>query len=246
MTTVKPRITAIIPARLHSTRLPEKVLMLLNGKSLVQHVHDNLKELNVFDQIIIATDHAKIYDHVKSWEGKVVMTDNDHVCGTDRIAEVAAKLDTDYILNVQADEPMLTREHILPVIDLVNHQDFTIGTAYTSIQDETMFVDPNTVKVVVNSTGNCLYFSRSAIPYNRDGMTDLSLAKRHLGIYLFRRATLLDLVSLAPTKLELSEKLEQLRWLDYGHRMFGAEIPNTALSIDTIEDYRQVQALLES
>lgn len=245
MSLVHPKMAAIIPARLHSTRLPEKVLMEIKGKSLVQHVYSNLKELNVFDEIIIATDHVKIYNHVISWGGNVVMTSENHLCGTDRIAEVAQNLMVDYILNVQADEPMLTGEHILPVLALLNKDDFQIGTAFTTIDDLPMFQDPNVVKLVTDTSDRCLYFSRSPIPMERDDSNTFNLAKRHLGIYVFKRDTLLKLVTLSPSQLELCEKLEQLRWLENGYAIYGAEIPSNAISIDTQQDFEEVKALME-
>lgn len=242
---MKSKITAIIPARYASTRLPNKILSDIGGKSMIRRVYENMVALNVFDQVILAVDNPMVLEHVESWGGKAVLTREDHISGTDRIAEVAKDIEADYVINIQGDEPMIGTDHILPVLRLIEQADFEIGTAYCTVKDEVEFRNPNAVKVVVGQQNQCLYFSRASIPFNRDNPQDWQEGKRHLGIYLFKKSVLLDVVALPVGKLENIEKLEQLRWLENGYSIKGVAIPGNAISVDTQEDLERVRLALK-
>ncbi len=237
-------ITAIIPARLASTRLPNKVLIEIKGKPMIQHVYESVEQTQGIDHVLVATDSQEILDVVISFGGYGVMTASDHTCGTDRIAEAAQVVDTDLILNVQADEPMLKPKHLIPLISAAQDEAFQIGTVITPIDNLQEFRDQNVVKVVTRIDGSCLYFSRGDIPYQRANARDFSLAKRHIGIYCFDRETLTELVSLPHSPLEEYEKLEQLRWLQHGYPIQSVEIEGDILSVDTEEDLIAVRKLM--
>lgn len=236
-------ITAIIPARLASTRLPNKVILHINGKPMIQHVYESLKQIKGIDNVIVATDSKEVLDVVVGFNGFGVMTSPDHTCGTDRIAEAAKFIDSDLILNVQADEPLIKSKHLLPLIELAQHEEFKIGTTVTPIIDLQEYRDQNVVKVVTRLDGTCLYFSRGDIPYNRANARDFSLAKRHVGIYCFSKEVLEEVVLLPPTPLEDYEKLEQLRWLQHGYPIQSVEIDGDLISIDTEADIDKVRKM---
>lgn len=236
------KVSAIIPARIQSTRLPEKVMKKIGSKSMLEHTYTNVAQLELFENIIVATDSKKVFDHVHAFGGEAIMTSVDHICGTDRVAEAAQELSSDYILNVQADEPLIAAEHILPLIDLITQPKFQIGTIFSRVQDSFQFQNKNCVKVVCGKDSKCLYFSRSGIPCNRD-TNSIDYFHRHQGVYLFEKHTLLEVVQLPKSRLEQIERLEQLRWLENGFTIYGAEVPNTLMSIDTAADLDKVRQL---
>jgi len=237
-------ITAIIPARLDSTRLPNKVILDINGKPMIQHVYESVKRIKGIDQVIVATDSQEVLDIVIGFKGYGVITSADHICGTDRIAEVSKLVESDLILNVQADEPLIKPKHLLPLIELAQGEDFKIGTTITSIDTLQEYRDQNVVKVVTQLEGKCLYFSRGDIPYNRSNARDFSLAKRHIGIYCFAKDVLEEIVALPPSPLEECEKLEQLRWLQHGFPIQSVEIDGDLISVDTEDDLAAVRKLI--
>lgn len=242
-----PRKTtiAIIPARLESSRLDRKVLIDINGKPMIQHVYDRVKAVKQIEQVIIATDSQEIADVVVGFGGYAVMTSPDHTCGTDRIAEAASFLDAELVLNVQADEPLITEDHLVPLIDIAQSEEFEIGTLVTGFRSIEDFQDPNSVKVVRGDYGHCMYFSRSPIPYNRDNQEDYSKAIKHLGIYCFAPEILQKIVNLPQSPLEDVEKLEQLRWLQNGYKIKSVKVDGELTSVDTQEDLQKVKILFK-
>jgi 3-deoxy-manno-octulosonate cytidylyltransferase (CMP-KDO synthetase) len=232
---------AIIPARYASTRFPGKPLLRETGKYLIQHVYEQVSRARSLAEVIVATDDERIAEAVRSFHGRVVMTRSDHPSGTDRVAEVACGLDAEIIVNVQGDEPEIEPGNIDKLVSLLAGdtavQIGTLACPFPSAADPT---DPNAVKVVLDSRGRALYFSRSLIPYPRDTAGRPTVPAHwllHLGIYAYRRAFLLELAKLPPTPLEQREKLEQLRTLENGHAIAVGIVEKAAIGIDTPEDY---------
>lgn len=241
------KIIAIIPARLQSSRLPEKVLVDIGGKSIIQRVYEQATNAKVFDQVIVATDHQKIVDHCNALQMDVQMTSDSHISGTDRIAEVAQKIEADIIINIQGDEPFIEVECIQDLVQLLKQSRIKIGTLCKRIDDGDSIFDFNTVKLVKDQNGKVLYFSRQAIPGHRDlpfrKWKDKTDYYQHLGLYGFKRETLLEIVNLPPGNLELAEKLEQLRWLQNGYEIFCTEVQSKSFGIDTQENLEKARAI---
>ncbi len=242
---------AVIPARFAAVRLPGKPLLKETGKYLIQHVVEQARRAKLLSDAVVATDDPRIADAVQSFGGHFVMTRPDHVSGTDRVAEVAAKLDADIILNVQGDEPEMSPDNIDRLVALLrDNPDCQIGTVACPFPADAPTSgpgspqDPNAVKVVLDARGQALYFSRALIPFPRDLVSAGNLPQLptagyllHLGIYGFRRQTLLKLAQLKPTELEQTERLEQLRWLYNGFHIAVAIGSRPSAGIDTPDDY---------
>lgn len=245
-----PRILGIIPARYASTRFPGKPLHPIAGRPLVQHVVERCRLAKSLAEVIVATDDERIA-RTASGFARVEMTRSDHPSGTDRIAEVAARLECDAVVNVQGDEPLMDPA----VIDIVAAAlgECEMSTAATALRDPGEYDNPNVVKVVVGVSGRALYFSRRTIPFLRDGTT-ASVAEqmaafpflKHLGIYGYRRETLLRLVRHPVSPLEAAEKLEQLRALEHGISIAVARVDYESIGVDLPGDVARVEALLGS
>jgi 3-deoxy-manno-octulosonate cytidylyltransferase (CMP-KDO synthetase) len=242
---------AIIPARFDSTRFPGKPLSTLNGKILIQHVYENALDAKLIDSVLVATDDQRIFDAVNAFGGKVVMTSRGHESGTDRIAEAAAGIECEVVVNVQGDEPFIRPEMIDDVVDLLyNDTEASISTLATTITDNDDIRSPNVVKVVVDDNGFALYFSRSPIPYFRDDWKDIgdvayiadsTVIFKHIGIYGYKKDALLKFSSMPQGRLENIEKLEQLRALACGMKIKVKETEFDTFGIDTEEDLRKAE-----
>jgi 3-deoxy-manno-octulosonate cytidylyltransferase (CMP-KDO synthetase) len=238
------RTAIVIPARHASSRLPAKPLLRETGKYLIQHVYERACE-STADTVVVATDDARIFDAVKSFGGNVVMTRADHPSGTDRVAEVAEKLDADVIVNVQGDEPQIEAGTLDLLAGLLQtDREAPMGTLATPIRALEQWRDPNCVKVVCDRQGRALYFSRSPIPFVRDAEPDFASGRflQHLGLYAYRRQFLLNLATLPPEPLEQTEKLEQLRVLALGLRIQVGVVPHAHRGVDTPADYARFVA----
>ncbi|HKQ47649.1 MAG TPA: 3-deoxy-manno-octulosonate cytidylyltransferase [Phycisphaerae bacterium] len=235
------KAVAIIPARYASSRFPGKLLAKETGKYLIQHVYEQARRAARLGDVIVAADDPRIADAVRSFGGKAVMTRADHPSGSDRVAEVAAGLTADVIVNVQGDEPEIDPAYIDQLVDLMAaDKDIPIGTLACPFPKDTDPSDPNAVKVVCDARGRALYFSRALIPFPRDTggrPTEPHRWLLHLGIYAYRREFLLKLATLPPTPLELDEKLEQLRVLENGYPLAVGLVNQATIGIDTPEDY---------
>jgi 3-deoxy-manno-octulosonate cytidylyltransferase (CMP-KDO synthetase) len=237
----------IIPARYASSRLPGKPLLRTTGKYLVQHVYERACQSRA-DLVLVATDDSRIVAAVESFGGRVVLTRRDHPSGTDRVAEAARHLDADVIINLQGDEPLIDPNvlNLLPTL-LKRDEDADVATVAVPLGAAEQWRDPNCVKVVRDACGRALYFSRSPIPFVRDGQPDFAARPpcflQHLGLYAYRRPFLLNLASLPPEPLENLEKLEQLRILALGRRIHVGVVRNAAIGVDTYEDYERFVAL---
>ncbi len=246
----------IIPARYESTRFPGKPLYPLKGIPVIQHVYENSKHARLADDVIVATDNETIFERVFTFGGKAIMTDKKHPSGTDRIAEVAASMDYDIIVNVQADEPLIRPEMIDDVITVLNDKRASVGTLIKKIEDPKEIADPNIVKVVFDKEGYALYFSRAPIPFNRDEWKSLSEIRnskfefrifyKHIGIYSYRREVLIELAKMEPSRLEQIEKLEQLRALENGIKIKIKETFFETYGVDTPEDMERVEKCLST
>ncbi|MBN2474575.1 MAG: 3-deoxy-manno-octulosonate cytidylyltransferase [Pirellulales bacterium] len=235
----------VIPARLASTRLPRKLLLRQTGKSLLQHTYEAAQRARRPSGICVAADHPEIYAAVRAFHGRVEMTDPAAASGTDRVAEVARRLDgVDIIVNVQGDEPELAGESIDLVIRLLEEDpDAVMSTLATPIRSRQQLEDPACVKVVVDDRGRALYFSRSPIPHAREWDNSLLSADpphfhQHVGLYAYRREWLLQLARMPQSALEQIEKLEQLRVLEAGHSILVGVVDEPTFGIDTPEDYQ--------
>ena len=232
---------AVIPARFASSRLPGKPLLKDTGKYLIQHVYEQVSRADRVSTVIVATDDERIASAVASFGGRAAMTRADHPSGTDRVAEVAAGLDADIILNVQGDEPEIEPDSISKMVDLLSKRDAPpIATLACPFATDADPANPNSVKVVFNQRGRAMYFSRALVPYPRDAggkVTNPGAWHLHVGIYGYRRDTLLELAKLAPSPLEQTEKLEQLRFLEHGYAIAVGVVERAAIGIDTPEDY---------
>lgn len=229
------QVVAIIPARYASIRFPGKPLVCETGRPLVQHVYERAQQARLISRVIVATDDQRILDAVTSFGGEAVMTRTDHPNGSSRIAEVAANLDAEVVVNVQGDEPEIDPAHIDLAVDTLGDCDVaTLASPFDAVEDP---ADPDIVKVVVDRHGRALYFSRSVIPFDRDA-TGLIPPLKHIGLYAFRRTFLLDYVNLPVGRLEEAEQLEQLRILETGGSITVAMVRAGSHGIDTPEQYR--------
>jgi 3-deoxy-manno-octulosonate cytidylyltransferase (CMP-KDO synthetase) len=250
-------IVAIIPARFGSTRLPGKPLSDIHGKPMIQHVYERVRLARRVDRVLVATDDSRIAAAVVGFGGEAVMTSPAHPSGTDRLAEAVVGTDAEIVVNVQGDEPLLDPRAVDATVEaLLADPALDMATLSTPLSDDEELVDPSTVKVVVDGRGNALYFSRSPIPHVRADLAGpgsqpktiaRSLARKHVGLYVYRRAALLRLAGLAPTPLERAEGLEQLRALHHGIVVRVVPIEGwSGAAVDTPEDLERVRALMQA
>lgn len=245
-TEVIVKTAIVIPARYASTRLPGKPLLRNTGKYLVQHVYERACRSQA-GQVLVATDDPRILAAVESFGGQAVMTRREHPSGTDRVAEAAHRLDADVVINLQGDEPLIDPEvlDLLPAL-LERDPGADVATLAVPIKALEQWHNPNCVKVVRDACGRALYFSRSPIPFVRDGRPDFAAEPpyflQHLGLYAYRRHFLLNLARLPPEPLEQLEKLEQLRILAVGRRIHVGLVRHAGLGVDTYADYERFVA----
>ena len=231
----------IIPARYGSTRFPGKPLASILGKPMIRWVYEGARRSKRLSRIIIATDDARIFDTAREFGADVVMTSPDHASGTDRAAEVAARLDASVIVNIQGDEPLLDGTMLDGLVAAFDDPELPMGSLMAKVPDVGLIGDENIVKVVVDGRGNALMFSRSPLPC---GASDFFY--QHIGIYAYRKDFLLALKRLPPSRLEKIERLEQLRVLENGFRIRMIEIPRPTLSVDTPRDIIPVEEFLKA
>ena len=228
--------TAVIPARFQSHRFPGKVLAAATGKPLIQHVWEAACQAQQVDRVIVASDDDRVIEAVRGFGGEAVLTRADHDNGTSRIAEIAPGLDAEVIVNVQGDEPEIEPAFIDAAIEVLDADDAcSIATLAAPLGPDEDPADPNIVKVVRDQAGRAMYFSRAVIPFNREHGEPL----KHVGLYAYRKAFLLGYPRMDPTPLEQTEKLEQLRFLEHGHRIAVALVDARHHGIDTPEQYAE-------
>jgi 3-deoxy-manno-octulosonate cytidylyltransferase (CMP-KDO synthetase) len=228
---------AVIPARLASTRLSRKMLREIGGKPLVGVVYEAVRSSPLLSDVIIATDSEEIMSVCKQHGWTSRMTSASHRSGTERVHEISCREAADVYINVQGDEPLIRKEHIASLLDVMQSAEVPVGTLMTPAAAVDV-ENPNAVKVVTDRNGRALYFSRATIPYDRDGTTPHYL--KHLGIYAYRKPALDQFVQLPESALEKSERLEQLRFLENGISIYVGETPFDSVGVDTEEDLQRV------
>ncbi len=252
------KAAAVIPARLGSTRLPEKVLADLGGKPVIRWVWETCRDSGLFTRVIVAADHEKVRKAAEGFGAEAVMTDPAHGSGTERVAEVAGGLTEEIVVNAQGDEPFLEASTLGLLVEAAGREGVDVSTPVTPVESPEELADPSVVKAVFGGDGRALYFSRWPVPFDREGWAGEDPWRdarkrgrvppgvwwRHLGIYAFRRARLLDLVRLPPAPAELREKLEQLRWLHHGAVIRCVPVKARGLSIDTYQDLERARLMI--
>ncbi|KGA96906.1 3-deoxy-manno-octulosonate cytidylyltransferase [Alkalihalobacillus alcalophilus ATCC 27647 = CGMCC 1.3604] len=236
------KVVGVIPARYGSTRFPGKPLALINGKPMIQRVYEQVCKSKELAMVVVATDHDQIKKAVEDFGGTAIMTRADHQTGSDRIAEVAKKIAADFYVNIQGDEPLIQAELIDALMQTAKASPEAVVTAKTVIKEETDILNPNVVKVVTGENAQALYFSRSAVPYNRSGVNQIYY--KHLGLYGYPRNVLKRFVQLPASELEKAEVLEQLRLIENGYVIKVIETEYEAIGVDTPEDIKKVEQLL--
>lgn len=241
------KAVAVIPARYASTRLNGKPLADICGKPMIERVYAVAKAARLLNDVIVATDDVRILKAVVAFGGKAVMTSVDHASGTDRIAEAIKEVEADIVVNLQGDEPTIEPEAIDAAIrPLLDDPAIDVATLKTEITVESEYLDPNVVKVVTDNDGFALCFSRSPLPYYRDGFKKKTISPyKHIGLYVYRRAFLIEFAALPPSALELSERLEQMRALENGARIRVVETGANPVSVDTPEDLEKVRRIIK-
>ena len=235
------KTVAVIPARLASTRLPRKMLREIAGKALIARVYEGVRACATLAEVIVATDSQEILDFCAARGFEACMTSSAHRSGTERVHEVSTSIPADVYLNIQGDEPLTRPEHIDALLGLMQNDAVQVGTLMTLCGEAEVSL-PSAVKVVTETSGRALYFSRATIPFDRDGSAPLY--HKHLGFYAYCKAALDQFVTWPESSLERSERLEQLRFLENGIPIHVAETPYDTVGVDTEEDVRRVEELL--
>ena len=241
----KNKIIAVIPARYQASRFPAKLMQMLGGKTVIITTYQNVVETGLFDEVIVATDSEIIFDEIIKNGGKAVMT-GQHETGSDRIAEAVKDIDCDIVVNVQGDEPFLKTEplrQLIEVFDNDGNEEVSLASLKIKLTEQEEVESPNNVKVITDKEGFALYFSRSVIPYprNKEGVEYF----KHIGVYAFRKNALLKFAQLEMKPLEIAEKIECLRYLEYGMKIKMIETDFVGVGIDVPEDLEKARLILE-
>jgi len=240
------KIIAVIPARYASTRFPAKLMQDLGGKTVIARTYEAAIATGLFDEVFVATDSEIIFNEITNKGGKAVMSIHQHESGSDRIAEAVSNMDCDIVVNVQGDEPFLNKQSLSNLLEVFKNdpaRQIDLASLMRQITDGSDINNPNNVKVVTDQSGNALYFSRSVIPYPRDENAGVRYFQ-HIGIYAFRKQALMEFHSLPMKSLEASEKLEQLRYLEFGKRIRMIETNEVSIGIDTPDDLEKARTML--
>jgi len=251
------KVLAVIPARWASTRFPGKPITNILGKPMVQWVCEQANKASLVSDVVVATDDQRICDVVRNFGGNAMMTSPDHQSGTDRAAEVAKNYECDIVVNVQGDEPLIPPENIDIVVKaLVGSSELPVSTLMIAIRSRNEMFDPNVCKVVVDSEGHALYFTRAPVPYYRDsysnyvhgdieaGANSEVLGYKHIGVYAYLKGFLLQFSKLKTSRLEKMEKLEQLRILDNGYSIKVIETKQNSIGVDRPEDLDEIKQMM--
>lgn len=233
----------MIPARYAASRFPGKLMQDLGGKTVISRTYQAVVNTNLFDDVYVVTDSDIIFKEIESIGGKVIMSIEEHECGSDRIAEAVENMDVDIVVNVQGDEPFSDRQSLHDVIEVFKHdpnKEIDLASLMTEITDKDEINNPNTVKVIVDNQNLALYFSRAPIPYLRATDTNTKYYK-HKGVYAFRKQAVIDFKRLPMLSLEAAEKIEAIRYLEYGKKIKMVETNSQGIEIDTPEDLERAK-----
>jgi 3-deoxy-manno-octulosonate cytidylyltransferase (CMP-KDO synthetase) len=236
---------AVIPARYAATRFPAKLMQMLGDKTVIRHTYENTVATGLFDDVMVVTDSDIIFHEIISHGGNVKMSLSEHESGSDRIAEAVANLNVDLIVNVQGDEPFMQKQPLADLLAVFSDDHVRVASLMHKISDKDELQNPNIVKLVVDKNNMSLFFSRSCIPYQRNTETSVNYW-RHIGVYAYRKMTLMQFVQWPMGVLENIEKLEQLRYLENGVPIKMVETPFTGIGIDTPEDLEKARAILSN
>ncbi|MET0300992.1 MAG: 3-deoxy-manno-octulosonate cytidylyltransferase [Flavitalea sp.] len=233
---------AMIPARYASTRFPAKLMQVLGDKTVIRHTYDATLATGLFDEVAVITDSQLIFDEMASHGGRAIMSKSEHESGSDRIAEAVADLDVDIIINVQGDTPFVKKEPLRLLIEQFKDESVKVASLMQVLKEQEFINNPSFVKVTVDRNRNSLLFSRSPIPYPRS--EDPITYYKHIGVYAFRKQALMDFTTWPITPLEAAEKIECLRYLEYGIQLRMVEIDYMGVEIDTPEDFERAKKYL--
>ncbi|MAU14340.1 MAG: 3-deoxy-manno-octulosonate cytidylyltransferase [Muricauda sp.] len=239
------KIISMIPARYKASRFPAKLMQDLGGKPVIVRTYEAAVNTGLFDEVYVVTDSQIISDVIVEIGGKVIMSKNTHESGSDRIAEAVEDMDVDIVINVQGDEPFIDSESLKKIIQVFKNdtdKKIDLASLMTPITDWDEISNPNTVKVIVDNQDFALYFSRSPIPYPRDKEVEVPYYK-HKGVYVFRKRALMDFQKLPMLPLEAKEKIEAIRFLEYGKKIKMVETHVTGIEIDTPEDLERARKI---
>ena len=231
---------AVIPARFAATRFPGKLMQKIGDKTIIRMVYENAVESGIFNQVLVVTDSEVIFKEIQSLGGFVKMSVGEHASGSDRIAEAIVDLGVDVVVNIQGDEPFIKKEPLADLLGCFKDESVCVASLMKKIGDDEDVNNPNMVKVVCNKANEALYFSRSAIPFKRNTQTKLPYFK-HIGVYAFKKKTLLEFTRWPQGELEQTEMLEQLRYLENGVSIKMVETSFSSIGIDTLEDYEKAK-----
>jgi 3-deoxy-manno-octulosonate cytidylyltransferase (CMP-KDO synthetase) len=242
------KIIAVIPARYESTRLPAKLMQDLEGKTVILRTYEASVATGLFDDVFVVTDSDLIFNEIVNHGGKAIKSIKTHESGSDRIAEAVENMAVDIVVNVQGDEPFINAQPIQQIIEAFKNdtqKKIDLASIMVQITDKEQIENPNNVKVITDQQNFALYFSRSVIPYPRAENVGVKYMK-HIGVYAFRKEALMEFYNLPMLALEASEKLEQLRYLEYGKRIKMIETTHVGIGIDTLEDLEKARQLLQT
>ncbi len=240
------KIIAMIPARYEASRFPGKLLKDLNGKTVIRRTYESAKNTKLFEEVYVVTDSDKIFDEVIGFDGKVIMSKKEHECGSDRIAEAVENMEVDIVVNVQGDEPFIDTNSLTRLLEVFQNdenKEIDLASLKTPLSGSEEITNPNNVKVITGKDDFALYFSRFPIPYPRDTAAAVTYFK-HIGIYAFRKSALMDFYRLPMLPLEAAEKIEAIRYLEYGKKIKMVETNVRNIGIDTPEDLEKARKLL--
>ena len=247
------QFAGIIPARFGSSRFPGKPLVMIGNKTMIQRVYDQASK--ILDMVYVATDDKRIFEAVQNFGGKAIMTSPNHLSGTDRCAEAVMKIKQetgrkiDIVINIQGDEPFIKPEQIALLINCFDDESVQLATLIRKVEPGEDIFNPNQPKVILNLKGDAIYFSRAAIPYVRDtekeGWSKKQVFYKHIGLYAYKTETLAKITLLPCSSLEISESLEQNRWLENGYKIRTAVTNWQSIGIDTPEDLEKANMLLD-
>lgn len=237
------KIVAMIPARYAATRFPAKLMQMLGNKTVIRHTYDNTMATGLFTDVVVVTDSDIIFNEITCNGGKAIMSLKNHESGSDRIAEAAADLDVDIIVNVQGDEPFVQKDPLEKLLAVFTDEKVQVASLMQALKEHALIEDPNYVKVAVDRNMNSLFFSRSVIPYPRSKEVAITYYE-HIGVYAFRKQALLNFTAWPITPLEAAEKIECLRYLEYGVPLKMVLTQYMGVEIDTPEDLVKAAKLL--